>query len=83
MHPIRHPAPVAALLGEPERISGRADTQRAASDQALIRNLRPEVAELRRAVAHLRAAAGPLPARLGPVVARAVPATAPDRAAAR
>ncbi len=71
---------VAALLGELERICGRADTERAAADQAVIRELRREVAELRRAVAHLRASAGPLPSRLRPVVARAVLAAEPDRA---
>lgn len=81
MEAIRHPTPVAPLLRELERISGRADTERAAADQATIRELRREVAELRRAVAHLRAAAAPLPARLRPVVARAVLGAEPDGAA--
>jgi hypothetical protein len=83
MDVVHHPAPVAALLGELERICGRADTERAAVDQAIIQDLRREVAALRQAVAHLRAAAGPLPERLRPVVARAELATRPDRSAAR
>jgi len=68
----RQDTPVAALLDELERICGRADTERAAADQAIIRELRREVAGLRQAVAHLRAGRGPLPSRLRPVVARAV-----------
>lgn len=65
-------SPVASLLHELERISGRADTERAAADQALIAELRQEVAELRAAVAHLRAGSTALPGRLRPVVARAM-----------
>lgn len=72
MEAVRSQHPVAALLGELERICGRADTERAAADQAVIRELRREVAELRQAVAHLRAGGGPLPTRLRPVVARAL-----------
>ena len=79
MDAVRRATPVAALLGELDRICGRVDTERAAADQAVIRELRREVAELRRAVAHLRASAGPLPARLRPVVARAVLAVEPER----
>ncbi len=83
MDAIRSQTPVAALMLELERICGHAETERAAADQAIIRDLRREVAELRQSVAHLRAAAAPLPSRLRPVVARAVLATGPDRAAAR
>ena len=72
MDAIRENSPIAALLGELDRICGRVDTERAAADQAVIRELRREVAELRQAVAHLRAGGGPVPARLRPVVARAV-----------
>lgn len=72
MDAIRAHYPVAALLGELERICGRADTERAAADQAVIRELRREVAELRETVAHLRAGGGPLPPRLRPVAARAL-----------
>ena len=43
----RQDTPVAALLDELERICGRADTERAAADQAIIRELRREVAGLR------------------------------------
>ena len=80
----RQDTPVAALLDELERICGRADTERAAADQAIIRDLRREVAGLRQAVAHLRAGRGPLPSRLRPVVAR-IPAhtVCPARASAR
>jgi type II secretory pathway component PulM len=63
---------VRPLLTELERISGRVDTERALADQALIGDLRREIAELRAAVAHLRAGATPLPGRLRPVVARAM-----------
>lgn len=80
MDAIRYRTPVAALLGELERICGRADTERAAADQAIIGDLRREVAELQQAVAHLRAGRGPVPPPLRPVVARAVLATDPDRA---
>jgi hypothetical protein len=83
MDAVHFPTPVAALLRELDRICGRVDTERAAADQAVIRNLRREVTELRRAVAHLRATAGPLPSRLRPVVARAVLATETDRAGSR
>ena len=72
MDAIRSDTPIAALLGELDRICGRVDTERAAADQAVIRELRREVAALRQAVAHLRAGGGPVPARLRPVVARAV-----------
>ncbi len=75
MDAVRWPDPVAALLCELDRICGRVDTERAAADQVIIRDLRREVTELRRAVAHLRAAAAPLPPRLQPVVARALLAT--------
>jgi len=64
--------PVHPLLTELERIAGRVETERAATDQALIDELRHEVAQLRAAVAHLRAGATPLPGRLRPVVARAM-----------
>lgn len=63
---------VSPILHELQRIAGRVDTERAAADQALISELRVEIAQLRSAVAHLRAAATPLPARLRPVVARAM-----------
>ena len=79
MDAIRPTSPTTALLHELERITGRADTERAAADQATIDDLRREVAELRRAVAHLRAAAGPLPPALRPVVARAVLAAGVQR----
>lgn len=66
------PTVVAPLLRELERISGRADTERAAADQALIAELREEIAALRAAVAHLRAGTAGLPGQLRPVVARAM-----------
>lgn len=69
---------VAPLLRELERISGRADTERAAADQALIAELREEIAALRAAVAHLRAGTTALPAHLRPVVARAMVSVDPD-----
>jgi hypothetical protein len=77
MDAIHIDSPIAALLGELDRICGRVETERAAADQAVIRELRREVAELRQAVAHLRAGGGPVPARLRPVVARAVLAGEP------
>jgi hypothetical protein len=64
--------PAAALLRELERITGLAETERAAADRAVISALRREVAELQAAVAHLRAGTAPLPVRLRPVVARAM-----------
>jgi hypothetical protein len=66
------PSLVAPLLQELQRISGHADTERAAADQALIAELRDEVAALRAAVAHLRAGTAALPRELRPVVARAM-----------
>jgi hypothetical protein len=63
---------VQPLLQELQRISGHADTERAAADQALIAELRAEVAALRAAVAHLRAGTAALPRELRPVVARAM-----------
>ncbi|OLT20441.1 hypothetical protein BJF78_35430 [Pseudonocardia sp. CNS-139] len=75
----REPSVVEPLLHELRRISGQADTERAAADQALIAELRAEISGLRAAVAHLRAGAGPLPRELRPVVARAmVAADDPD-----
>jgi hypothetical protein len=68
---------VGPLLRELERISGHADTERAAADQALIGELRQEIVALRAAVAHLRAGTTPLPGRLRPVVARAMIAAGP------
>lgn len=72
LHREPDPSPLLPLLRELERISGFADTERAAADQALIAELRQEIAELRAAVAHLRAGTSALPRRLRPVVARAV-----------
>jgi hypothetical protein len=69
------PSVVAPLLQELQRISGHAETERAAADQALIAELREEVAALRAAVAHLRARTAALPRELRPVVARAVLST--------
>jgi hypothetical protein len=65
-------SPVGPLLRELERISGHADTERAAADQAVIAALRAEVTALRAAVAHLRAGTAALPRHLQPVVARAM-----------
>jgi hypothetical protein len=65
-------SPVTPLLRELERISGHADTERAAADQAVIAALRAEVTALRAAVAHLRAGTAALPGHLRPVVARAM-----------
>ena len=70
-------SPVGPLLRELERISGRADTERAAADQAVIAALRAEITALRAAVAHLRAGTAALPRHLQPVVARAMIATEP------
>jgi hypothetical protein len=77
MDAIHSGNPIKALLGELDRICGRVETERAAADQAVIRDLRREVAELRQAVAHLRAGGGPVPTWLRPVVARAVLAVEP------
>jgi hypothetical protein len=63
---------VGPLLRELERISGHADTERAVADQAIIAELREEIAALRAAVAHLRAGTTALPGHLRPVVARAM-----------
>ena len=63
---------VQPLLLELQRISGHADSERAAADQALIAELRAEIAALRAAVAHLRAGTSALPRELRPVVARAM-----------
>jgi hypothetical protein len=79
MDGLRQDSSVAALLDELDRIGGRADTERAAADQAVIRELRRAAAELRRAVAQRRAGGGPLHSQLPPVVARAGLATAPGR----
>jgi hypothetical protein len=68
---------VSPLLTELERIAGRVETERAAADQALICELRQEIAQLRAAVAHLRAGTAPLPGRLRPVVARAMTTAEP------
>jgi hypothetical protein len=68
-------SPVGPLLRELERISGHADTERAAVDQAVIAGLRAEITALRAAVAHLRAGAAAVPRHLQPVVARARIAT--------
>jgi hypothetical protein len=65
-------SPIGPLLRELERISGHADTERAAADQALIAALREEITALRAAVAHLRAGTAALPTHLRPVVARAM-----------
>jgi hypothetical protein len=70
-------SPVGPLLRELERISGHADTERAAADQAVITALRAEVTALRAAVAHLRAGTAALPRHLQPVVARAMLAVKP------
>ncbi|GAA1312920.1 hypothetical protein [Pseudonocardia xinjiangensis] len=72
-------SPIGPLLRELQRISGHADTERAAADQALIAELREEITALRAAVAHLRAGSAALPGHLKPVVARAMVAT--ERAA--
>lgn len=77
-------SPLEPLLRELERISGHADTERGAADQAVIAALRAEVSALRAAVAHLRAGAAALPGHLRPVVARAmiaVETTGTDRSA--
>ena len=66
------PSVVQPLLQELQRISGHAETERAAADQALIAELRAEIAALRAAVAHLRAGTAALPRELRPVVARAM-----------
>ena len=70
-------SPIGPLLRELQRISGHADTERAAADQALIAELREEITALRAAVAHLRAGSVALPKHLKPVVARAMVATEP------
>ena len=72
LRPAAESSPVGPLLRELERISGHADTERAAADQAAIAALRTEVAALRVAVAHLRAGTSALPRHLQPVVARAM-----------
>jgi hypothetical protein len=66
------PSVVEPLLQELQRISGHAESQRAAADQALIADLRAEITALRAAVAHLRAGTSALPRELRPVVARAM-----------
>jgi hypothetical protein len=76
----RRPGPLDPVLQELQRISGHAESQRAAADQALIAELRCEIAALRAAVAHLRAGTTALPAQLRPVVARAMLATQPGLA---
>lgn len=65
---------VGPLLRELEAIAGRIDSERAATDQALISELRREIAELQAAVAHLRAGSASLPGKLRPAVARAMTA---------
>jgi hypothetical protein len=82
--PGSRPGPLEPLLQELQRISGHAESERAAADQALIADLRAEITALRAAVAHLRAGTAALPGHLRPVVARAMlatqaPATDADR----
>lgn len=74
------PDPLGLLIRELERLSGVAESERAAADRAEIVRLRGEVAALQAAVAHLRAGTAPLPARLRTVVARAMIVAAEDAA---